>query len=200
MLFSLYIQKAMEFDRMLVDDWTKDADSVMLLGGLISATVSTLLSQAYQGSTPGDFIVLFFWFMSLGLGLSSVVVANLLQGWVRGYSAMTQPQRRSDDCARIRAYVLHEKPLDSFQLTVNSMHLLLDLSIFSFLLGLFVLTLSSMDHGSIVAVLLAALPLLFLYVRSTLNSLRRSYSVFSTPMSNVLAVSGRRLKQFLSLS
>ncbi|KAI0288838.1 hypothetical protein BC826DRAFT_1177659, partial [Russula brevipes] len=207
MLFSMYNEKAMEADRTLIDNWAKDADSIMLLGGLISATVSTFLSQATSTTLLKDAsltvvvlnsVTTCFWFMSLGSSLTTVVVANLVQGWVRRYSAMTQRQRSSDNCARIRAYVLHQRPLDSFQLTMDSMRLLLDISIFSFLIGLCILTGFATALSSL-AVLIGVFPLVLLYFRSTTNSLRHSYSVFPTPMSNVLVALPRRFKRLSAL-
>ena len=74
----------------------------------------------------------------LGMSLSSAGLATLAQSWIRRYMIMTQPQQGPRG-RRIRAYVRLEGSLNSLQLTVDFLHLLLDGSIFTFLAGLIVL-------------------------------------------------------------
>ncbi|KAH9953396.1 hypothetical protein BC827DRAFT_1146204, partial [Russula dissimulans] len=50
MLFSLYNEKAAEYDQKLAENWREDAQGIMILSGLISATVAGFLSQSYLGS------------------------------------------------------------------------------------------------------------------------------------------------------
>ncbi|KAI9428525.1 hypothetical protein H4582DRAFT_1830717 [Lactarius indigo] len=46
----MYNEKMFEFDSKLIQNWREDANSVMLLSGLISATVAGFLSQSYISS------------------------------------------------------------------------------------------------------------------------------------------------------
>ncbi|KAH9023434.1 hypothetical protein EDB85DRAFT_2151125 [Lactarius pseudohatsudake] len=49
-LFSMYNEMAAERDRKLAENWREDANGIMLLSGLLSATVAGFLSQSYLSS------------------------------------------------------------------------------------------------------------------------------------------------------
>ncbi|KAI0299088.1 hypothetical protein B0F90DRAFT_631559 [Multifurca ochricompacta] len=49
-LFSMYNDKTAEYDRKLAENWREDANGVMILSGLFSATVAGFLSQSYLTS------------------------------------------------------------------------------------------------------------------------------------------------------
>jgi len=49
-LFSMYNEMAAERDQKLAENWREDANAIMLLSGLISATVAGFLSQSYLSS------------------------------------------------------------------------------------------------------------------------------------------------------
>lgn len=49
-LFSLYNEKAAEYDQKLAENWREDAQGLMILSGLLSVTVATFLSQSYLTS------------------------------------------------------------------------------------------------------------------------------------------------------
>ncbi|KAN0135925.1 hypothetical protein V8E53_006377, partial [Lactarius tabidus] len=46
-LFSMYNKKALEFDSKHIENWREDANGLMILSGLVSATVAGFLSKAY---------------------------------------------------------------------------------------------------------------------------------------------------------
>ncbi|KAH9023015.1 hypothetical protein EDB84DRAFT_481148 [Lactarius hengduanensis] len=49
-LFSMYNEKTYESDSKLIQNWREDANGLMLLSGLVSATVAGFVSQSYFAS------------------------------------------------------------------------------------------------------------------------------------------------------
>ncbi|KAH9024615.1 hypothetical protein EDB85DRAFT_268238 [Lactarius pseudohatsudake] len=114
-LFSLYNEKAREFDLRLIQNWREDAKGLILLSGLVSASVAGFLSQAYFSSQDDSSFYLsqiyqlqvgqdifvddpleavagpftsfsqIVWFTSLMTSLVCAVGATLVQGLVRRY-------------------------------------------------------------------------------------------------------------------
>ncbi|KAI0258398.1 hypothetical protein BC834DRAFT_835695, partial [Gloeopeniophorella convolvens] len=48
-LFSMYLERAEEEDRRMVENWKGDADGILVFTGLFSASVATFLGNTYQG-------------------------------------------------------------------------------------------------------------------------------------------------------
>jgi hypothetical protein len=120
------------------------------------------------------------------MSLSSAGFAGLVQTWIRRYKVMTQPRQSPRGRALIRAYVRLEGSLNSLQLTVDFLHLLLDGSIFSFLIGLIVLLpLKRTDVGSFITITIIVLPLSLLYLNLSLISFF-SHTIYSTPISRLI--------------
>src|SRR6267142_4861700 len=148
--------------------------------GLVSAAIAAFLEQILQVqafaanlntstpdtdfgpstlSTPSTTQIL--WFCGLAMSLSSALLAMLLQSWIRRYMAMTQPRQRPHSRALIQASVRHKGSLDSLQLILDGLHLLLDIAILTFLAGLIdLLSQTSLDFGVSLAVSLIS-PLIF---------------------------------------
>ncbi|KAI9436615.1 hypothetical protein H4582DRAFT_1962123 [Lactarius indigo] len=64
-LFSMYNEKALEFDSKLIQNWREDANNVMLLSGLVSAAVAGFLSQSYLSSRTSSQDVTAFYMTEL---------------------------------------------------------------------------------------------------------------------------------------
>ncbi|KAH9036017.1 hypothetical protein EDB83DRAFT_2415300, partial [Lactarius deliciosus] len=150
-LFSMYNEMAAERDRKLAENWREDANGIMLLSGLLSATVAGFLSQSYLSSqtssntsTPTGAHM---------LCLATAVFATLIQEWVRRYLVMTQSLYSPHKNARVRVFIWQQGSLAVLQNT----------SIFFFLFGLVVLV-SSGNSLVLVAVILCIIPLVFLYL------------------------------------
>ncbi len=125
------------------------------------------------------------WFCGLGMSLSSAGLATLAQSWIQRYMIMTQP-RQGPRGRRIRAYVRLEGSLNSLQLTVDFLHLLLDGSIFTFLAGLIVLLpLKRTNFGGFLAITIIIFPLSLLYLNLSLISFFR-HTIYSTPTSRLI--------------
>jgi hypothetical protein len=129
-----------------------------------------------SGPTPSHLL----WFAGLASSLSSAVLATLLQSWIRRFVITTQLQHISHSRARFRAYVSLEKSQRSLQLTLDLIHLLLDVSIFTFLAGLFMLVFDNLDICVMVSY--SSMPLIFLYLRLTMIP---PYHIFTTPLNFV---------------
>jgi len=130
------------------------------------------------------------WFSSLASSLSSTVLATMVQGWVRRYLVMTEPQHSAHSRARIRAYVSREGSQRLLQLTVEVMSLSLDISMYSFVAGLAILAHKNGDGLCSLMMHVTFIPLTSLYLWSTLASFIRPHTMYSTPLSMV-AVSWR---------
>lgn len=130
------------------------------------------------------------WFSSLASSLSSAVLATLVQGWVRRYLVMTEPQHSAHRRARIRAYISREGSQRLLQLTVEVMSLSLDVSIHSFLASLVILAHNNGDGLCGLITQVTYIPLTLLYLWSTLASFIRPHTMYSTPLPMV-AVSWR---------
>ncbi|KAI9449380.1 hypothetical protein BJY52DRAFT_1307754 [Lactarius psammicola] len=99
-LFSMYNEKACEFDSKLIRNWREDADNLILLSGLVSASVAAFLSQSLSQSqddsssnlSPDD------------NSQPAAPVRALTQGLVRQYLLLTQLQSTGSPhrSARIR--------------------------------------------------------------------------------------------------
>ncbi|KAI0263813.1 hypothetical protein BC834DRAFT_295202 [Gloeopeniophorella convolvens] len=48
-LFSMYLERAEEEDKRMVENWKGDADGILVFTGLFSASVATFLGNTYQG-------------------------------------------------------------------------------------------------------------------------------------------------------
>ncbi|KAI0259012.1 hypothetical protein BC834DRAFT_962751, partial [Gloeopeniophorella convolvens] len=48
-IFSMYLERAEEEDRRMVENWKGDADGILVFTGLFSASVATFLGNTYQG-------------------------------------------------------------------------------------------------------------------------------------------------------
>ncbi|KAF8265166.1 hypothetical protein EI94DRAFT_1736541 [Lactarius quietus] len=220
-LFSMYNEMAAERDGKLAENWREDANAIMLLSGLISATsyltsqtssqdVSAFyLAQLYQlqaassnssGALPApappdpvslSSVTYMFWFASLVESLSTAVFATLIQEWVRRYQVMTQPLYSPHKNARIRAFITQQGSLVVLQRTVNILHAALHQSIFFFLLGLITLTSSGAPWVLVAVILYITLPVV-LYLRFSLTPYSDPQSLFSTPFSGFL-ISLRRI-------
>jgi hypothetical protein len=120
------------------------------------------------------------WFAGLASSLTSAMLATLLQSWIRRF-VMTMPLRHiSHSRARFRAYVSLEKSQRSLQITLDLIHLLLDVSIFTFLAGLPVLAMTDIsDVGTYIVISFTSMPLVFLYTRLTAAP---PYYIFATPL------------------
>ena len=120
----------------------------------------------------------------------------LLQSWVRRYTVMTHPEQTPRGSALIRAYMILDGPLKSLQLIMDFLHLLLDISIFTFLAGLLVLlTSTSQDSGNLFLVAYISFPLFLSYLKVSFTSFLRP-TIYTTPLSRVI----RHGIQFSSLT
>src|SRR5579863_216287 len=110
----------------------------------------------------------------LGTSLASAVLAMLLQSWVRRYVVMTHPEQSPRSRALIRAYVILDGSLKSLQLIMDFLHLLLDISVFTFLTGLLLLlTSTSSDAGNFVLVTYISILLFVSYLIVSITSFHR---------------------------
>lgn len=135
------------------------------------------------------------WFCGLGTSLASAVLAMLMQSWVRRYAVMTHPEQSPRGRALIRAYVILDGSLKSLQLIMDSLHFLLDISIFSFLAGLLVLIVATAQEvGSFILVIYISIPLFLSYLKLSVTSFLHP-TIFTTPFSRVTGHG----KQFLRL-
>jgi Family of unknown function (DUF6535) len=135
-------------------------------------------------SAPGATQIL--WFCGLAMSLSSALLAILLQSWIRRYMAMTQPRQKPSSRAVIQAYIRLKGSLDFLRLTMDVLHLLLDISIFTFLAGLIcLLTLTALNNGVVLAVSYISPILFIIYVTYSLTSFYR-HTIYSTPFSRVI--------------
>ena len=128
--------------------------------------------------TPVPRITHILWFSSLASSLSSAVLAILVQGWVRRYLVLAEPQHSTHSRARIRAYVSREGSQRLLQLTVEVMTLSLDVSIYSFLSGLVILAHNNGDDLCGLITQLTLIPLTLLYLWFTGFDHSPSYYVF----------------------
>ena len=120
----------------------------------------------------------------------------LLQSWVRRYTVMTHPEQSPRGSALIRAYMILDGPLKFLQLIMDFLHLLLDISIFTFLAGLLVLlTSTSQDGVNLFLVAYISLPLFLSYLKVSFTSFIRP-TIYTTPLSRVI----RHGNQFLRLT
>ena len=144
------------------------------------------------------------WFWALGASLASAVLSTLFQSWVRRYVVVTQVQQNPRCRALIRAYVIHEKSTRTLQLAVDFLHLLLDFSIFFFLLGILGLLPPSASSSELsvdpaqsnFSLIFVAFPLFAWYIFLFLISFRR-HTIYSTPLSRVVSHIGEYLKLIL---
>ncbi|KAH9172414.1 hypothetical protein EDB89DRAFT_2242873 [Lactarius sanguifluus] len=142
-LFSLHNEKARKFDSGFIQNWREDAKGLILLSGLVSASVAGFLSQAYF-SEHLSFPSQIMWFPSLMMSLVCAVGATLVQGLVRRY-LLTQLQYSNSPhwSARIRACIMQEGFPEFVSRFLKFLNLLLHTSIYLFLCGLFLLTVST---------------------------------------------------------
>ena len=142
--------------------------------------------QEYIDSQPSVPLTTYgFWFCGLGTSLASAVLAMLLQSWVRRYVVLTHPGQSPRGRALIRAYVVLDESLKSLYLIMDFLHLLLDISIFTFLGGLALLISTSGDGSDYVLVTLMTMPLAFSYLKVSATSVFRP-TIYTTPLSRVM--------------
>jgi hypothetical protein len=119
----------------------------------------------------------------------------LLQSWLRRYVVMTQTQQSPRGRALIRAYVAYAGLLNPLQLTLDFLHLLLDVAIFTFLAGLITLLfVTAPNDGSFATIFLIAYILSSLYLALSWRSVL-FHTIYSTPLARVL----RHIKQFVKI-
>ncbi|KAI0287595.1 hypothetical protein BC826DRAFT_1169765, partial [Russula brevipes] len=151
-LFFIYSKLAEEEDNKMAERWQQDADGLLIFTGLFSAVVAQFLSVSMPDLKPPAGVdestfsptnsavaVNLLWFWSLGISLTSAVMATMLQQWARQYVMLTQaPRRPPESRARIRA--LFAGSID--KLFIRSLNALLPcylhLSILLFFTGLLV--------------------------------------------------------------
>jgi hypothetical protein len=97
--------------------------------------------QAGQSFSPGASIIWVnaMWMMSLLLGLTSALIATLLQQWARRYVQMPQIPSEPKDRARVRSFLFFGTQKYRVPLAVETAPAILHLSVFLFFAGLVVL-------------------------------------------------------------
>jgi Family of unknown function (DUF6535) len=97
----------------------------------------TSTSPAPFRVSPTAFRVNTFWFLSLAFSISCALGATLVQQWARHYQLSVEGHSIPHKRARIRAYL--KEGVDKFGVTalVNGIPVLLHISVFFFMLGLF---------------------------------------------------------------
>ncbi|KAH9055577.1 hypothetical protein EDB87DRAFT_1761944 [Lactarius vividus] len=198
-LFSMYDEMAAERDRKLAENWREDANDIILLSGLLSATVAGFLSQSYLSSQTSSQDVSAFYLSQLyqcqaasshSFGTPSSVPkpasvptgAHMLWFASLVLSLATAVPHKN---ARVRAFIWQQGSLVVLQNTVNILHALLHQSIFFFVFGLVVLV-SNDKSLVLVAVILCIIPLVSLYLWFSLAPYFYPHSPFSTPFSGLL--------------
>ncbi|KAI9448608.1 hypothetical protein BJY52DRAFT_1311730, partial [Lactarius psammicola] len=207
-LFSMYNEKACEFDSKLIRDWKEDADGLILLSGLVSASVAAFLSQSFfqsQGDSSSNvssdgnslpvaletvsstFTILsqLAWFTSLMMSLGCAVGATLAQGFVRQYLLLTQLQSTGSPhwSARIRVCMTQYGFPEFVSRFLKFLNLLLHTSIYLFLGGLLFLAISSSNALTITVVTVSFILSLMAYLGFTWRWKVSLRFLFVSPLS-----------------
>ncbi|KAH9026461.1 hypothetical protein EDB84DRAFT_1563722 [Lactarius hengduanensis] len=171
-LFSMYNEMAAERDRKLAENWREDANGIMLLSGLLSATVAGFLSQSYLSSQTSSQDVSAFYLSQLyqfqaassnSSGTPPPAPPNPASAPTGAHMLWFASLVLSLATAVFATLIQEWGSLAVLQNTVKILHALLHQSIFFFLFGLVVL-ISSGNSFVLAAVILCIIPLLFLYL------------------------------------
>ncbi|KAK6980792.1 hypothetical protein R3P38DRAFT_2579751, partial [Favolaschia claudopus] len=183
---------------------TPDSDDrmVALLG-----QISTQLSGMAAGTTieippPDPFVVPtsslvcnLLWFISLGLSLSSALIATLVQQWARDFTYKADMRSSPVIRARIFAYLYYGLKRFNMHAVVDLIPLLLHGSLVLFFVGLVAFLVPVNSSAMNTSIVLLSV-LLFVYATLTVFPLLHCDSPYKTPLSAGLWCSVQYLRTF----
>ncbi|KAK6984942.1 hypothetical protein R3P38DRAFT_335618 [Favolaschia claudopus] len=169
--------------------------------------ISTQLAGIANGTTidippPEPFLVPMsslvcnlLWFTSLGLSLSSALIATLVEQWARDFRYKTDMPSSPVIRARIFAYLYYGLKRYKMHAVVDLIPFLLHASLALFFVGL-VAFLVPVNHGAMILLIVLLGVLLFVYATLTLFPLLHHDSPYKTPLSAGLWRIVQRLRTF----
>ncbi|KAJ6587944.1 hypothetical protein B0H19DRAFT_977802, partial [Mycena capillaripes] len=212
-IWKFYMEQARIFNRRLAESLNGDLDPLLIFAGLFSAILTAFLIEIRKGlqedlqDRTNDLLIILIqnqhnltalpaftptlasrwvnglWFSSLVLSLTSALGASLAKGWGTQFSATVLGSSWNDaklHCSRLRGlkrWHLH--------LIVQCLPILIHIAFFLFSIGLVIL-LSRDDRTIGIAICALTVPIVVLYISSSIHPTLYADSPFRTPVSGMI--------------